>query len=305
MKQFPDESKMERSEDGSQVIRGGSVGFNMILDMWVKAANSDQYPRCNAVIISAFTVFRNAWTTSKDPKFEDVEKRFATDIDLFCEYFDTYLEHTVMRDEYVRKIPILLYFPSYKALVKDIAKEQTGNDLKLIEAYDVFYKKHAKDQGLVVSKSKCACFMIKAGGPGVFPIIEVSMKFKRLVQNRDMFYTNGDQVYLISHVPIDFYLADLIRNTSVLRSHTADILTRKQFHYRLDKQGRIPFYPVTHIVFGDNVLVKRMVTVAEKKGLLELADKENWSIRDEPDVGNRIAKFLKIPTTQLRKYRVN
>jgi hypothetical protein len=33
MKGFPDESKMERSQDGTEPIRGGSIGLNKILSV--------------------------------------------------------------------------------------------------------------------------------------------------------------------------------------------------------------------------------------------------------------------------------
>jgi len=97
MKQFPDESQMARSEDGSEPIRGGSIGLNRILNTLVAASQGDKRPRFTSVLLNAFTFFFNAYDAEKFQDFAKVEEGFVRDLNIFLDYYDTYLSHVLNR----------------------------------------------------------------------------------------------------------------------------------------------------------------------------------------------------------------
>ena len=301
MKTFPDESSLQRSADGTEVIRGGSIGLNRILSFFVDNAVTDRKPQFTGVLISAFTVFRNIWSMNRNASLSDLANSFAKDINLFLEYFDTYLAFTTpnyISDKYV---PVVVYFPNYRHVDKNILLEHTGNELALYEAYMKFLAVHGQHEGPASTMEKCKCFWITAGNTS-YPHIEAARKFKELANNPKSMYSQGDNVALISHAPLDHHIGARIRNVKILESYTGKLKPISDSKFRLDKEGRVPFLSITHVVLGDKVLIKPMVKNKARRELLEEAGKDKWITRSVEDIRFRIAKALGVSMASLRKY---
>lgn len=298
---FPDESQMPRSDDGTEPIRGGSIGFNRILGRFVQDAGRDTKPRFNAVIISAFTIFRNVWGTKKDANASDLEQGFITDVNLFLEYYDAYLSAVWSRMYGDKFCPVVVYFPDYKHVPKEILKEHSGRGAEFMAAYKAFLIKHSPDDGEVKRLNHCRCVWISAGH-ATYPHKEVVRKFREITSHPSSLYTTGDPVCLITHTRLDYHISSRLRGVQLLESHTATIRTPGEFRFRLDKDGRVPFQSAVHVTLGDSDLIKPFVGLKIKREILEAAEKERWLTRSEEDVRNRIAKISNIPVATFRKY---
>jgi hypothetical protein len=303
MRQFPDKTKMPLSQDGSEVIRGSSMGFNLILKLWEEASLVDINPRTNAILVSVATIFRNVWDTPNIDRSK-MSEWVLNDIFMLADYVDTYLHHTSMVHEMKRKLPIIIYFPKYSAIREDRRKPLTDRDKLFEEAYTAFSKRGVIDGQVVHQTPKCKVFTSIVGSAHGLPFRELAAQLRMYSTLSDVLYTPGSPSYLISHNDLDFYFLDIVRNSSILRSHTGALIGKKDLAKRIDSSGIIPFNPLTHGMFGDKVMVKRLLDIKGKKLIMDAAAKENWLIRSEGDIARSVAKILSIPLSDVMKMRI-
>jgi hypothetical protein len=301
MSSFPDESKMDRGVTDDEPIRGGSIGLNRILGTFVNSALIDKKPQFSVSCISACTILRNVMSTYKDATFSQLEEAFVKDVNLYVEYYGAYLNDTLSQHNRNKKAVIIVYFPDYKKVPTDIIREHTGKSADFWKTYDLFLSRHGQhDQ--VGRTTQFVKSVFVPTGHATYPHVELSRKLRQITTFHDSLYSSNDPVCLISHIPFDFYLSGRIRNIRLMESYTAKTIPPPDFKYKLDKEGRIPFNSTTHVVFGDDVMIKPMAQRTLRKELFEQAVKEKWIHRDESDIRVRIAKKLGIPTSDLRRF---
>jgi hypothetical protein len=301
MQRFPDESQMDRSQDGSEPIRGGSIGLNKILSSFVEAARKDHKPQFHAVLMSAFTIFRNVYNTKAGQTMTELETGFVQDVNLFLEYLDTYLSHVWRRTAAGKQCPVIIYFPTYKHVPKELVRDRSEKTAEMFKKYDEFLKRHSGYNKEIKRSDFTRCFWIDAGEV-TYPHKEVARKFREITTHATSLYSSGDPICLFSSVPLDLHIASRLRNIQLLESFTARIRTPYEFKLKLDKSGSVPFYSCTHAVLGDDVLLKPQVGIKIKREILEAAEKEKWYTRSEDDVRSRLAKITDIPVGTLRRY---
>lgn len=89
-------------------------------------------------------------------------------------------------------------------------------------------------------------------------------------------------LHLISHMPTDYHVTFMTGRTGYLyRAHTgAKIkMTPSELGMVVFKNPDIPFYPITHVMFGDSHLIKGSLRHSEKVALLEQAKQGHWGVR--------------------------
>lgn len=301
MQSFPDESQMDRSQDGSDPIRGGSIGFNRVLGYFVDHAAQHRTPAFNACLISAFTIYRNIFAMDKSASIETLEQLFIKDLTLFLQYYDTYLDHTKTSFMQGKKAAVIVYFPQYGRLDKDIRLEPSESRLELFTGYNKFLKRFSGRDEMVREMEHLSCFWIRAGD-ATYPHKELSRKLRDITAHPKSLYTSGDPISLISHIPLDFHLASRVRNLLVFESYTGKVRPWDEIRFRIDKDGFIPFNSTTHGVLGDRVLIKPLVSGKVKREILAKAKEDKWLSRTEEDIRHRIAKIANLPIRDLRKF---
>lgn len=306
MQSFPDTSVMERSKDGTEPIRGGSIGFNLVLGRFEKRAASDTKPEFTAVMINAYTVFRNVFTMNQKASLVELQQAFVNDITLFAQYYSIYLSHTVSALAGRRKASVVIYFPNYQWVEKEILKQEhlrevTGTKQTLYTRYLQFLSKERNHDEIVLDYEHVRTYFMFVGN-ATYPHKEVAYKLRNLVSGNNSLYVSSDRIALVSHVPLDYHIQGRVRNVHLLKSYTGELLGSDQFKTVLDKDLRIPFNTTTHLTFGDPVLIKPWVTPKVRKALLEQAEKERWNTRSEEDIRARISKAADIPIAQFRKF---
>lgn len=106
----------------------------------------------------------------------------------------------------------------------------------------------------------------------------------RLMRNAAHLSSNN-RIWMFTHNPIDFFLADTYPNLEIIESHTGRIFGPKDFAkkvFKKDKEGVLPFNRVTYKLFGD----KEFITPLAKnfpKALLALKG-INLKIRTEAEL---------------------
>jgi len=299
---FPDETHMERGKTDSEPIRGGSIGLNAILGKFVKQAAVDVRPEFTLVLINAFTLFRNAITTSPEGNQDTWGVSISRDVGLFLEYYDTYLANTQSRGQDDKRCLVVVYFPNYKLLELKGLLKQDGKVLEVYHAYQKFLSTYQHGDQMVRRMDHLVCYAVMVGGSQSYPHVDLASKVKDLADHPSIRYTRGDVIALISHVPLDWYLARRLRGIQLLESFTAKMKKPESFKLKLDDKGRIPFEPVTHGLFGDKVMIESQIDRAQRRKLLSIADEQKWSDKSDETVRRLLSEHLSLKGSDLLKF---
>lgn len=97
---------------------------------------------------------------------------------------------------------------------------------------------------------------------------------------------------LYTHQPIDMHVTSIMRNFAIVESHTGKILTAYDLPTKVfAKYGAIPFYPETHALLGDRYLLEPILSIKEKRVLLDVAVRENWKAHSWSQVTRRLREL--------------
>lgn len=301
VKSFPDESLMEKSDKSGDLIRGGSIGLNRILSTLVDMSRQDQTPRFSAMMVSAFTFFRNSYTHPDYDNETKIIEGFIKDLNLLLEYLDIYLSH-VWKPLYHQKFfPVILYFPDYDDLPKEIRRDKSDKNLLFWHAYRKFLSRYGHDNKEIrkLDYVRCTSSYLK-GTP--YPSYNLARLFLSSMQYKDVLYNRGDSIALISSIMLDWYVTKRVRGIKLLKSFTGTFEEPNQFHLKLDSDGRLPFYACLHYLLGDSDLIKTQITPKIKKMILHQASQEHWLSRSEEDIIQRLVKLTDIKPNIFRQY---
>jgi hypothetical protein len=298
---FPRENTLEKSDISGDPIRGGSIGINRVLGYFVDHAESDRTPTFTGCILSAFTILRNVHSTLKTDNMEALEQGFVTDIRLFMEYYNIYLGCTKSNINTGKKAPVVIYFPNYHRIEKDLLLEPSKSRAELFALYKKFFNRTSGRDEKVQDLEHASCFWIRTGDAG-YPHRELVRKFREITSHPLCLYKSGDTIAMMSHIAFDFHIAKRLRGIMILESNTGRLRPAQDIRAKLDKSGFIPFMTTTHVVFGDGYLIKPLASNKIQRSIREQAEKERWLSRSEDDIQARISKTSGIPLKDLRKF---
>lgn len=298
---FPNEAQLEKSEHSGDPIRGGSMAINRILGYFVDHAEKHHNPAFTACLLSAFTILRNVHGTLKTENIDELEQAFVKDVQLFMEYYNTYLGFVKSHFTQNKKACVVVYFPTYDRIAKEMRLEPNRERSTLAALYKRFLARTTGRDEKVMDLEHVSCFWMRAGD-GTYPHREVASKFRQLVISPTCLYRTGDPIAMVSHVAFDFHIMGRVRGIMLLESHTGLLRPGSDIKARIDNSGIIPFMSVTHGVFGDKTLLQSQLTPKLRKQLRAQAEEEKWTTRSEDDIRNRISKTTGISVRDLRKF---
>jgi len=97
--------------------------------------------------------------------------------------------------------------------------------------------------------------------------------------------------HMISHFPLDYHTASVTGRTGYLyRSHTGQVvkMAPNDLGMTVFKIPEIPFYPITHVLMGDKVLIKGSLPKKERDRLIEMAKTNHWGLRTNEYISIKI-----------------
>lgn len=297
--QFPDESQMPRSQDGSEPIRPGSVGFNRIFGLFKDRALTDKKPFATCFVINLETIFRNNYDKKLSQK--EVFDACLQDMDTFLIYLEAYLSWIYGPNPH-RPIPVCVYIPDYKSIPKDLLREHPASWELMMSMYHKFIKSFPLLDTLSSYTEYTLRYSLRVGST-TYPHIELATWLRNLAfeQGRNMGFSWGDPICLISRNVIDLHIAKRIKSVLLLESYTAEIKTPDHFGTKLIKTPLIPFNIATHRAFGDAVHLKPLVMRSTKKELIDLAEKNRWMSRSYETILRDVCTVAKVPSSEIRR----
>jgi hypothetical protein len=273
MSDFPSTEGLGKSQDGSELVYGGSIAINRQLGRLRDLAGQKDAPPYLLYLINVYTLVDNIY--SKDTKVSILEDLLTTEINILTTYIEAYSSHFNSYMSKSFKPTIIFYIPEYNIPSKyrrEIDSKTQKGKIKLF--YDLIRKSFGRNIVEMSSTGNSYRYMLPVGHV-TYPHREIVPIVQRLSSKIDYMFGSGP-VGLISHITLDLHIGRLIPNIHLLERYTGDVLTYSQFGKKLDKGGRVPFNVYTHRAFGDDLLLEPLVQRKLKKELLEVAEKKRW-----------------------------
>jgi len=220
------------------------------------------------VAINVNTLIRNAVST-KTVKAQDVVDKVratmngvATEIAAICADKWKHKQHN-----------IVYYFVNSDRVVPEQYQRPKGSATAvLIEAATSLFSKTVKPNQQTVGN--CTAHFV-ANEQLRIP------SYKGLRDVLDKIATSDVDLQLISHFPMDYHVTiGTSRKGTLYRSHTGEQvpITPSDMGRVVFKNEWMPFYPCTHVLFGDKYLIKTCIDRETKKKLDTLAQNNHWAM---------------------------
>ncbi len=293
---FPSTEGLAKSDISGDLIYGGSVAINLILNRLKETSGVGQ--QNTLFLINTLTIADNVFDKTLSDKA--ITEAFTHDVDLLNLYIEAYSYG--FKD---RKAPVIvLYSPEYTAVPKQYARDNSANNNGRVLDFHRRIMTHFPKTPSFLKKTQDSvkCF-VPCGGTAVLPHMEL---FDWLRQyGKDIGYGfNVDDVVLISHCLVDNHIGARLKNVKLLERYTGIFKTYETLSTKLEKSGVVPFNPYTHRLLGDDVLFASMVQGKRKKELIELAATERWVVQSDQTILRRLAALLNVPSETFVKPRM-
>lgn len=297
---FPTLPKESYTTEG-EPIYGGSIGMNRVYDRLVKTASSEEAHAFRVIVINAMTVIRNNYADT----YKEMQLRSQQDLTTLITYLSIYLRKTT---EDRRKVSIILLYPTYDKLPREVLKAPTAQLTRILNYYNQSIKSVKPGLDLYMSNDVLQIFTYRAGDRFVYPHQQLKKLLVSQVnlekQNKAAIpFRMNEPVHLLSHVALDWHLSEYFSDSYLIESYTGGITDFKHIGAKLvkHKELKIPFNTVIHRTFGDSTFICPLAVRAKRKSLLESA--KGWSMMTTDRITSVISKTLDIPVSKLTQYK--
>ena len=295
---FPDESKMDRSADGSEPIRGGSVGFNRILGEFFTRSHTDKVPFADLFLINGMTIFRN--TYQEGNSLERHQKLWENDIQLFALYLGAYRVALAGGNDPVDQSQVVIYLPTYKRIPREVRLQHDKTKLgDMLERYEVFYQKYRRETGVLIDAPGVRVVCIAVGETDL-PHRELDKYIIKEPLFREARVSR--KIVMITHVLLDYFIHYRLPSLVVWESYTAKFKKSDDFGKRLDPSGDIPFNSLMFNLFGDKLLVRCVLDIKGKRFVRKVAQEQKFPMRSESYMAKALSSLSNVPISLLARF---
>lgn len=294
---FPDERTMERSADGSEPIRGGSVGFNRILGTFVERSKKDTEPFADLFLINGMTVFRNIY--QEDLTDTQLTQRWEHDLDLFSQYLGIYRVIQSGGNDPATPTQVVVYLPIYDMVPKEVRLSHSGTKLEtFLLRWRKFYTAYKRNLGVLVDSPGVRMVCIAVGERNL-PHREVDKYLftDPIFQKARM----SKKIVMITHVIMDYFICIRLPSIVVWESYTAKFKRKDEFGLRLDPSGDIPFNSLMFNLFGDKLFVRSVLDIKGKRFVRETAKRERFPMHSQTFMEKQLSALSNVPIALLAR----
>ena len=295
---FPDESTMDRSADGSEPIRGGSVGFNRILGSFVERSHTDRQPFADLFLINGMTIYRNVYQEGLSD--ERIKTLWENDIQLFALYLGAYRVALASGNDPVDQTQVVVYLPTYQRIPKEVQLDHDKTKLgDMLRRYNAFYQKYKRETGVLIDAPGVRVVCIAVGEHDL-PHRELD----KYVISEPLFRQarTTRKIVMITHAIIDYFIHYRLPSIVVWESYTAKFKKPEDFGKRLDPSGDIPFNSLMFNLFGDKLFVRCVLDVKGKRFVRKVALEQKFPMRSESYMAKALTELSNVPIAVLARY---
>lgn len=285
--------KLPEEEDNLDETSIG-LGTNTLIGALKKLPSQSRDNIFDCIIVNVSTIVRNSTTKERDPA--EIEQRTEDDTYRLMLAIADY--HSTM-GSLVKNPTAIFFLPDYSWLPALHCRPDTGNRKIIREVTESLIKKdNLKVRKRIRSITQSTnVFEIYAGGRNELPYQTVIKEIYELYKVFGRFDPRSSLTHylLISHNPLDYHFMLKFPKTTMLESFTMQFIKPKMLGYKVFGTNFIPYNSVTHLLFGDKVLVKPMAQRKNRALLTDLAKKQSWYVLTPSEIEQRVAWSGQVP----------
>lgn len=297
---FPSVAGLEKSEDGSEYIYGGSVGINRILGYLHGTAGQLHAMPWRLYLINVFTLLDNIYDIKLTPK--QIDEAFHGEVRILCQYIEAY---TSSLPGPYKPPTIVFYIPDYGVIPPKLRRtfKEGGRDDLMGKFYQRFKSSSFSSVPDHIADTPYSQIWAVPVGKGLYPHRDL-VSWLRGISSKTPYIFDRDAVGIITHCPIDLHIHRILAQVSLIERYTGAIVSPRFFGKKLSSDGLVPFNMYTHRVFGDKVHLAPLIRGKTKVTLLERAKKKNWLQRPPQDILQDIREITGLTTEELNSLRL-
>ena len=240
----------------------------------------------DVVMVNVSTLVRNNYTKEKSEK----EVMDSTKADIH-ELITTVANYHEAMGGIIKTPTLIFYLPDYSYLPTFHTRPLKGNrkaildiTAKLVREDNLKQRKRIRDYERQTTVSE-----VFAGDRQHLPYYSLIEEITDLYKlGRVDPRTAMTNFLLISHNPLDYHFVFRFKRTTILESFTGKFIKPKQLGNKVFVTNFIPFNSVTHLLFGDSILVSPIALRKNRQRLTDMAKSQSWYVRTKEE----IAKFV-------------
>lgn len=251
-----------------------SFGTAMFLDgleRYVKAT------KANVIMINMLTLFRNLHSDNPDATADYIVNKGLEEVGLLLQEISGIMSANGVENQkacvylfhYFKRIPKEYQRPPTKS--REFLIKCTVNALRKMDQM----QKHSKVDNIDVT-----ILLRSNAGSGTKDLSTYTHSLQR-----------REQVMMLSHVPLDYHAYKAFKNFVLIYSNTGASVNPRKTNLGTKVYGKsvIPFNKVTHICFGDKDFIKGILTIKQRRMMIDDATKEKWWSKTSDYVIKRIS----------------
>ena len=223
----------------------------------------------NLFLINAATIARNIWRTGISN--EELSQACEQDTRQLLDCISAYASSISNFNS--DKVVVCFYFPHYDRLSDTYKKDKFAISYVRYQEQLLLLKTSIINviSGVGLSCPKLDILICDAESPWAHQSVlsDINGKYKNL----KIFNT-----LLISHIPLDFHLAYNFNSFAIFESFTGNLKHPAQIAKKVFLDSQIPFNAYTHILLGDNMILKSQLTRKQKSELMNAIKTEHWEL---------------------------
>ena len=244
-----------------------SAGTLPILNAFYNWSKLRKRPTWDIYLVNILTIIRNCIGFKDLFDREKVARQAIADMEVLTKYISSYT--SIDRMDPVEP-KLIFYYPEYR--VPEIYLRPPSKSRDELSFYHKQFSKHVTPTDTYFESLKVMTVLV---GKRYLPHIDLDLFLSKL----DHKY-KYKRVCLISGVPLDYHFYKFVPNFHLIRSYTGEVMTKDKFSDMVFKYP-VPFNAHTHLLFGDNKMIRSPITPAKKRMVVELAEKKKWKFQPE------------------------
>lgn len=297
---FPSTAGLEVASDSGELIYGGTVGINRLLGMLRDTAYQPRRTEWSVIFVNMRTLVTNAF--HKDKAQHEIAQEVSTDIALLREYVESYARASPVP----RTAPILLVFygSDYSSVPAALRRDPSEKEIAIGIAYERINTAQVQKPHRLSGDVRNVESWYIPGEASTLPHKTLFRWLRLYTSNqRTPVYTQGAPIGIVTHIVSDLHITRLIPNVMLWERYTGRVKRPDEFGTKLHKDGIIPFYPCTHRVFGDDWLIKPLISGRPRTALFEKARDRKWSSMSEDTILRTLSAETGIAVSELSAFK--
>lgn len=261
-----------------------SFGTTPVIDKMLDIVNNGRGKSGYMFMINLATLVRNRWR--KELKLSTVVNLVRKDMTGIA----TELSETCKLKDGLNQHSILFYTMTYGRMIPEEYQRSQNSEQRI------------KCNDALIALTKQVPSTVRVDGNFAVEVAHYTLKEPSYKALGKYYKAKGGKhdLLMMSHQALDYHIFGVGVSGAIVKSYIADVVQGNvsSLGEVVFKQPTLPFYPCTHVLFGDKELVKGSLGRKDKNEILDWSKLGGWNLRTRTYVMEQIKKHnIELPYT--------